>query len=83
MCLQHHLTTIFIGLITGFNFAHCLFTISFPILLPGWKSYSSVPRMGGPQSGISPEVAGPAGQALAQTHTNGSSTQLFLQPPAM
>lgn len=30
MCLQHHHTTIFIWLITGFNFARCLFTVSLP-----------------------------------------------------
>lgn len=30
-----------------------------PLYCQGWKSYSSVPRTEGPQSGISPEVSGP------------------------
>lgn len=68
MCLQHCLTTIFIRLITGFNFARRLFTASFPILLPGWKSYSSVPRMGGPHSEIFPEAT-----SHTQSHSTGSS----------
>ena len=60
MCLQHHHTTIFIWLITGFNFARCLFTVSFPHFIarvgrvahpcPAWN----VPKVGSLQKFLAP-----------------------------
>lgn len=60
MCLQHHHTAIFIWLITGFNFARCLSTVSFPHFIarvgrvthpcPAWI----VPKVGSLQKLLAP-----------------------------
>lgn len=73
MCLQHYHTTIFIRLITGFNFAHCLFTVSFPTLLPGLEELLiRAQNRRSPKRDLSRSFwpySASAGQAAAQTQT--------------
>lgn len=88
MCLQHYHTTIFIRLITGFNFAHCLFTVSHLTLLPGLEELlihaqnRRVPNAGSLQNFLALLSPRRTGCGPNPNSVDGASVRLSLSRPA-